>query len=98
MSAVQQRGLVVGGDIAITGFDDTPLAEHAHPPLTTVHQPIYQIGSMVCEMLLLSLMGETPEEQHIILKPTLVIRQSCGSLSGTSVPFAVHSQQEELYS
>ncbi len=79
MSAAQKRGLVVGRDIAITGFDDTPLAEHAHPPLTTVHQPIYQIGSMVCEMLLLTLLGEPPKEQQVILKPTLIIRQSCGA-------------------
>ena len=97
MSAAQKRGLVVGRDIAITGFDDTPLAEHAHPPLTTVHQPIYQIGSMVCEMLLLTLLGETPEEQQIILKPTLVIRQSCGSLNDTSDSSAALSHKEELY-
>jgi DNA-binding LacI/PurR family transcriptional regulator len=79
MSAAQQRGLVVGQDIAITGFDDTPLAEHAHPPLTTVHQPIYQIGSMVCEMLLETLLGKELAQQHVLLKPTLIVRQSCGS-------------------
>lgn len=79
MSAAQGRGLVVGRDIAITGFDDIPMAEHAHPPLTTVHQPIYKIGSMVCEMLLRTLMGDQPQEQQVILKPELVIRQSSGA-------------------
>jgi LacI family transcriptional regulator len=44
--------LEVGKDIAVTGFDDIPMAEHSHPPLTTVHQPIYRIGKMVCEMLI----------------------------------------------
>ncbi|MFC2037508.1 substrate-binding domain-containing protein, partial [Chloroflexota bacterium] len=44
IGAARKRGLVVGRDVAITGFDDIPLAEHAHPPLTTVRQPIFDIG------------------------------------------------------
>ncbi|MBK7199676.1 MAG: substrate-binding domain-containing protein [Anaerolineae bacterium] len=39
--------MVIGREIAVTGFDDIPMAEHSHPPLTTVHQPIYRIGKMV---------------------------------------------------
>ena len=97
MSAVQQRGLVVGGDIAITGFDHTPLAEHAHPPLTTVHQPIYQIGSMVCEMLLEILLGKTPDQQHVLLKPKLIIRQSCGANHSQSFASIPVLQEEVLY-
>jgi LacI family transcriptional regulator len=77
MSAAQKKGLIVGEDLAITGFDDTPLAEHTHPPLTTVHQPIYKIGRMVCEMLIKRIQGETPKPAHILLQPSLVIRQSC---------------------
>lgn len=76
MSAAQARGLVVGKEISITGFDDIPLAEHAHPPLTTVHQPIYKIGSMVCHMLTQVIKGEPVAEQQVILQPSLVIRQS----------------------
>ncbi|HXW00745.1 MAG TPA: substrate-binding domain-containing protein, partial [Anaerolineae bacterium] len=78
MSAAQERRLIVGRDIAITGFDDTPWAEHAHPPLTTVHQPIYRIGTMVCEMLVKVIRGEELAERQIILQPSLVIRQSSG--------------------
>jgi len=97
MSAAQRRGLVVGRDIAITGFDDTPLAEHAHPPLTTVHQPIYQIGSMICEMLLETLLGKEIDQKHVLLKPTLIVRQSCGS--NHSMDYATRSvvQQEVFY-
>ena len=97
MSAAQKRGLVVGRDIAITGFDDTPLAEHAHPPLTTVHQPIYQIGSMVCEMLLDTLIGKELAQRNVLLKSTLIVRQSCGSLTEMSDPPATLSHKEELY-
>jgi LacI family transcriptional regulator len=81
ISAAQERGLVIGKDIAITGFDDTPMAEHSHPPLTTVHQPVYKIGGMVTEMLIQRIQGEILEDEKIILKPSLVIRGSCGGTS-----------------
>jgi len=74
--AAQEKGLVVGKDIAITGFDDIPLAEHANPPLTTVNQPIYKIGTMVCEMLIRLIQREPVIETQIILKPELMVRQS----------------------
>jgi len=76
ISAAQQLGFSVGQDIAITGFDNIPLAEHCHPPLTTVHQPIYQIGEMVCDMLIRQIRGEPLEQTQILLQPSLVIRQS----------------------
>ena len=79
MSAIQGRGLEVGKDIAVTGFDDIPMAEHSHPPLTTVHQPIYQIGKLVCGMLIHLLRGETLSSRQEILAPKLVVRQSCCS-------------------
>jgi LacI family transcriptional regulator len=82
MSAAQARGLVVGRDVSITGFDDVPLAEHAHPPLTTLHQPIYRIGTLVCRMLIRIIQGETLTEQQMILQPSLIIRQSTGPRVG----------------
>jgi DNA-binding LacI/PurR family transcriptional regulator len=76
ISAAQQLGLEVGVDLAVTGFDNIPLAEHCHPPLTTVHQPIYQIGEMVCEMLINQILSKPLEEGQIILQPSLMIRES----------------------
>jgi LacI family transcriptional regulator len=78
MSAAQDRGLQVGKDISITGFDDIPLAEHSHPPLTTVHQPVYQIGGMVTEMLIKKIRGQTLDNQQVLLQPSLIVRSSCG--------------------
>lgn len=78
MSAIQERGLIVGRDVAVTGFDDIPMAEHSHPPLTTVHQPIYQIGKTVCEMLIRLLGGQELVPHQVILAPRLMVRQSCG--------------------
>lgn len=76
IKAAQERGYVVGKDIAITGFDDIPMAEDCNPPLTTVHQPVFNIGEMVCEMLVKKIRGEILENEQVILKPNLVIRKS----------------------
>ncbi len=78
MSAAQQLGLRVGGDVAIAGFDDIPMAETSHPPLTTVHQPIYKIGQMLTEMLIKIIQDEPLESRQILLKPQLIVRRSCG--------------------
>jgi LacI family transcriptional regulator len=79
ISAAQGLGLAVGHDVAVAGFDDIPLAEHSHPPLTTVRQPIYEIGQRICEMVIRLLQGEALEERHVILEPQLVVRESCGT-------------------
>jgi LacI family transcriptional regulator len=78
ISAAQKRGLVVGCDVAITGFDDIPLAEHSHPPLTTIHQPVYDIGRRICDMLVQLVRGEEPGERQVLLQPELIIRESSG--------------------
>lgn len=78
ISAAQERGLVIGRDVSITGFDNIPMTEHSPPPLTTVHQPIYQIGARLCELLIRQIRGEQEQPEQILLEPSLVIRQSCG--------------------
>jgi len=82
LSAAQERGLVVGRDISITGFDNIPMSDYSHPPLTTVNQPIYQIGSMVCQMLIKRIRGEMQEPEQVLLTPSLIVRQSCGPAPG----------------
>lgn len=78
MSAAQEKGMIVGKDVSITGFDDIPMAEHSHPPLTTLHQPIYKIGGMLSEMLVKLVLNEDLKKRQVILHPSLIIRQSCG--------------------
>ena len=78
MSAAQQKGLTVGRNVSVAGFDDIPLAEHTHPPLTTVRQPIYEIGQRITRMLTAVIQGETLNEQQVLLTPQLVIRESSG--------------------
>jgi LacI family transcriptional regulator len=78
MAAAQQRGLEVGSDLSVIGFDDIAPAEHAHPPLTTVHQPIYRIGTMITAMLVRILEKQELDQRHILLEPKLAVRQSTG--------------------
>lgn len=76
MRAAQERGLIVGRDVAIAGFDGTEASEHAHPPLTTVYQPVYDIGQIVCRMLISLIQGEELKNPHPLLEPELIVRQS----------------------
>lgn len=77
--AIRQIGRVVGQDVAVGGFDDIPLAAHVVPALTTVRQPIYDIGEQLTQMLIEIIADDPPEEQHKLLKPTLIVRDSSGS-------------------
>jgi LacI family transcriptional regulator len=79
MSLIQSRGLRVGVDIAVGGFDDIPAAEHVHPGLTTIHQPIYQIGQQVTRLLLDMIAGNPPEQSGTLLLPRLIVRGSTRS-------------------
>lgn len=80
IGAAQRRGLVVGHDVAVTGFDDIPQAEHSHPSLTTVRQPIYDIGRQICAMLVRVVRGEELPERHVLLQPNLIVRESSGTV------------------
>ncbi len=80
MTAIQERGLRVGRDVSVVGFDDIPLAAYSHPALTTVHQPIYRIATMVTEMLIKLLKGEELEKRVRWIKPHLVVRKSTGRI------------------
>jgi DNA-binding LacI/PurR family transcriptional regulator len=76
MAEVQARGLEVGRNVAITGFDDSPMAQYLHPPLTSLRQPIREIGQKVVEMVLRLIKGEELEERHVLLPPKLIVRKS----------------------
>jgi len=78
MRAAHERGLIVGRDLAVAGFDGIESAEHTHPPLTTLNQPVYDIGRQLIQMLITLIEGETLAERQTVLKPELLIRASTG--------------------
>ncbi len=66
-------------DIAVVGFDDLGVAEQTEPPLTTVSQPIHDLGHQMATMLIRLINGEKPSS--IILPTQLVVRESAPSLA-----------------
>ncbi|MCB9449809.1 MAG: LacI family DNA-binding transcriptional regulator [Anaerolineaceae bacterium] len=80
MRAIQARGLVVGQDVSVIGFDDVPLARYSNPPLTTISQPIHEIGKALFT-LLIKLINQEPIDVlgGKLLKPELIVRQSTAS-------------------
>jgi LacI family transcriptional regulator len=73
--AIREAGLRIPDDIAMVGFDDLPSAAHADPPLTTIHQPIEQLGSLAIE-LLKEAINHTVVEEPRVLPVELVVRST----------------------
>src|SRR5215218_6581496 len=87
MSALYARGLSVPEDFAVVGCDDTPMAKHTIPPLTTVHVPFYETGETAVRLLLDIIAGRTDRPRRVLLPVRLVRRGSCGAQAGaTSEP------------
>lgn len=78
LQAAKELGLRVPEDVSIIGFDNTILASVTSPPLTTVAQPIEELGHRAVDLLIEELKDEQKEPQKIVLKPELVIRESAG--------------------
>jgi LacI family transcriptional regulator len=87
LRAIHEAGLRVPDDIALVSFDDLPLASILTPPLTTVHQPLYELGAAAADLLLQRL--DQPDDHrptHVVLPTHLVVRQSSGAPARRSVP------------
>lgn len=72
---LRTRGRRVPGDVAVIGFDDSEMARHAAPPLTTVHQPLEQMGREMARLLVAQLHGH-PAPRPVVLPTRLAVRES----------------------
>jgi LacI family transcriptional regulator len=77
MAVARSRGLSVPDQLSVIGFDDIPEGVMVEPALTTIHQPIQEMGERAIELLVQLLAGETPPVTHVTLRTHLVRRQSC---------------------
>jgi DNA-binding LacI/PurR family transcriptional regulator len=75
LDTLRHSGRRVPDDVAVVGFDDSDLARSAHPPLTTVRQPLEELGTAMVELLLAQL-DEDAEPRGVVLATELVVRQS----------------------
>jgi len=78
LRVLRRRDLRVPEDISLIGFDDPFSAEHMTPPITTVRQPIYQIGRRAAERLLAGIRGAQPPRGGELLRTELIVRESTG--------------------
>jgi len=76
MNAAVDAGLVVGRDLAVVGFDDSPVTGYLRPPLTSLRQPIPQISERIVRMLVDLVRGKMPTPAQVLLKPRLIVRDS----------------------
>lgn len=82
--AIQVRGLRVPEDISVVGFDDIPVAAYVRPALTTMRQPLYDLGNRAARLLLDMTEGERsfPHTQRVVLPTQLIERGSVCSING----------------
>jgi LacI family transcriptional regulator len=80
LRAIARMGLRCPQDIALVGFDDFEWASVTHPSLTTVRQPIYEIGQRAAELLFERLQKRDKEPSEVRLRPQLIVRESCGAI------------------
>jgi LacI family transcriptional regulator len=74
--ALRRRALRVPDDVSVVGFDDLPEARWASPPLTTVRQPLTEMGMLAARTVLRLARGEQPDSPRVELSTHLVVRDS----------------------
>jgi LacI family transcriptional regulator len=78
MEAARVCGLSIGEDISIIGFDDIFLASQSYPPLTTVRQPLNEMGAIALEMVVGLLQDHKVLTMQRELPTELIVRETTG--------------------
>ena len=79
LHALGERGVRIPSDLSLVGYDDMEWWTLTHPPLTTVGQPVYDLGQKAMRLLLAQIGREKARRpQRVVLKPELILRESCG--------------------
>jgi LacI family transcriptional regulator, xylobiose transport system transcriptional regulator len=72
----RELGLRIPQDLGVVGFDDVPASRWCGPPMTTVRQPVAEMGAAAAEMLRSLASGRRPDQERVELATTLVVRDS----------------------
>ncbi len=84
VDAASHAGIMVPGDLAVVGFDDTRVARMTRPPLTTVRAPMAKMGAESIRILCQRVNEPDREPVRLSLRPKLIVRQSCGAQAPAS--------------
>lgn len=84
MDAVRDAGLRIPEHVSVIGFDDIPGAQSANPPLTTIRQPLREMGKVATRMLFELIAEPRREVERVELPTELVIRATCRPIAGPS--------------
>jgi DNA-binding LacI/PurR family transcriptional regulator len=80
-NALRSHGISIPEEISVIGFDDIPMVSMLTPALTTVRQPLIEMGRAATTMLLRLIAEEPLDYMRVELTTTLIVRESCASLS-----------------
>jgi LacI family transcriptional regulator len=81
MQAARRRGIRIPEDLSVVGFDDTFEASIVTPTLTTVRQPLAEMGRMAVALLVRLLQNQRIEALHVELATKLVVRESTAAVA-----------------
>ncbi|MGW0607249.1 LacI family DNA-binding transcriptional regulator [Streptomyces sp. NPDC002644] len=76
LAELRGLGRRVPDDVAVVGFEDSVLARHTNPPLSTVRQPVEEVGRTMARILLAEIADADAERRHVTLPTELVVRES----------------------
>ncbi|PKP55719.1 LacI family transcriptional regulator [Candidatus Atribacteria bacterium HGW-Atribacteria-1] len=81
MQAIQKKNFHIPEDFSVIGFNDIELASFVYPALTTIRQPMLEMGALAVKMLLRIIEEGEFNQRKIVLKPKLIIRESCKKIN-----------------
>ena len=97
MDAVRNRGLIIPHDMSIIGFDDIPQAAATRPALTTIRQPLTEMGRTAARLLLQLIDDPQCTPEQVQLPTELIVRESCQSPMRPADSDTRHARERRSY-
>ncbi|HWC20329.1 MAG TPA: substrate-binding domain-containing protein, partial [Terriglobales bacterium] len=95
ISAFHEHGLRVPEDVSVVGFDDIQAAAYMNPSLTTVRQPLREMGEIAARTLLDRIEGRMKDIPEIVIEPELVVRRSTAPRARDSTVASLAASADE---
>ncbi len=77
--ALYHRNVYIPDEMSVIGFDDVTYTAQMAPPLTTIHQPLIEMGRMATNMLIRLISNQALDSKHVELSTSLIVRESCAA-------------------